>query len=62
MLFPHEAAAAHPAPGVPLHLIRAAVMPLTFTPRVVRNVSESNLTVHRLSTRSGNLQPRHPGP
>ncbi len=52
----------HPTPGGPLRLIRAAVMPLTFTPRVVRNVSESNLTAHRFSTPIGNLQPRHPGP
>lgn len=37
-------------------------MPLTFTPRVVRNVSESNLTAQRLSTRIGNLQPLAPGP
>lgn len=35
-------------------------MPLTFTQRVVRHFSESNLTVHRLSTPFGNLQP--PGP
>jgi len=52
----------HPTPGGPLRLIRAAVMPLTFTQRVVRNVSESNLTVHRHFPPTGNLQPRHPGP
>ncbi len=52
----------HPAPGGPLRLIRAAVMPLTFTPRVVRHVSESNLTAHCLSAPIGHRQPRHPGP
>ena len=52
----------HPNPGGPLRLIRAAVMPLTFTQRVVRNVSESNLTVNSLSSPIGNLLPRHPGP
>lgn len=35
-------------------------MPLTFTPRVVRNVSESNLTAHRLSAPIGNRQPPEP--
>lgn len=53
---------AHPTPGGPLRLIRAAVMPLTFTQRVVRNVSESNLTAHRLSAPIAELLPRHPGP
>lgn len=52
----------HPTPGGPLRLIRAAVMPLTFTPRALRNVSESNLTVNSLSSPIGNLLPRHPGP
>jgi hypothetical protein len=52
----------NPTPGGPLRLIRAAVMPLTFTQRVVRNVSESNLTVNSLSSPIGNLLPRHPGP
>lgn len=52
----------HPTPGGPLRLIRAAVMPLTFTQRVVRNVSESNLTVHSLSTHIVDLQPLAPGP
>ena len=51
-----------PTPGGPLRLIRAAVMPLTFTPRVVRHVSESNLTAHRLSAPIAELLPRHPGP
>jgi hypothetical protein len=37
-------------------------MPLTFTQRVVRNVSESNLTAHRLSAPIAELLPRHPGP
>jgi hypothetical protein len=52
----------HPSPGGPLRLIRAAVMPLAFTQRVVHNVSESNLTVNSLSTHIVDLQPRHPGP
>lgn len=51
----------HASPGGPLHLIRAAVMPLTFTQRVVRNVSESNLTVNSLSTHIVDLQPLAPG-
>ena len=52
----------HAAPGGMLRLIRAAVMPLTFTQRVVRNVSESNLTAHRLSAPIAELLPRHSGP
>lgn len=52
----------HPSPGGPLRLIRAAVMPLIFTPRVVRHVSESNLTVHRHFPPIAELLPRHPGP
>lgn len=52
----------HPAPGGPRRLVRAAVMPLTFTQRVVRNVSESNLTAHRLSAPIAELLPRHSGP
>ncbi len=36
-------------------------MPLTFTQRVVRNVSESNLTVNSLSTHILDLQPLAPG-
>lgn len=54
-----------PSSGGPLRLIRAAVMPLTFTQRVVRSVSESNLTANSLSTHIVDLQPlaqhrRHP--
>lgn len=48
-------------PSEPLRLIRAAVMPLTFNQRVVRNVSESNLTVNSLSTHIVDLQPLAPG-
>jgi hypothetical protein len=48
-------------PSEPLRLIRAAVMPLTFSQRVVRSVSESNLTVNSLSTHIVDLQPLAPG-
>ncbi|MFN3963346.1 MAG: hypothetical protein ACK4NQ_10260 [Fimbriimonadaceae bacterium] len=51
-----------PSSGGPLRRIRAAVMPLTFTPRVVRHVSECNLTAHRLIPPIRHRQPRHPGP
>jgi len=41
--------------------IRAAVMPMTPGSRVVRGVSESNLTVNSVSTHIVNLQPLQPG-